>query len=69
VFPRSLVEQKNIHKKIDAVSTETKKLEAIYTQKINDIEELKKSILQFALSPVEGKAFAGKLAESASMLP
>lgn len=53
VFPKSLVEQKSILKKIDAVSAETKKLEAIYKQKINDLEELKKSILQ--------KAFSGEL--------
>ena len=53
VFPKSLVEQKNILKKIDAVSTETKKLEAIYQQKINDLDELKKSVLQ--------KAFSGEL--------
>lgn len=33
------------------LSAETKKLESIYQQKINDLEELKKSILQ--------KAFAG----------
>ncbi len=53
VFPKSLGEQKNILKKIDAVSTETKKLETIYQQKINDLDELKKSILQ--------KAFSGEL--------
>ena len=39
--------------KINAVSTETKKLETIYQQKINDLEELKKSVLQ--------KAFSGEL--------
>ena len=33
--------------------TETKKLEAIYTQKIADLEEMKKSVLQ--------KAFSGQL--------
>lgn len=53
VFPKSLEEQKKLLKKIDAVSTETKKLEAIYQQKLNNLEELKKSILQ--------KAFAGEL--------
>ncbi|QQR77478.1 MAG: restriction endonuclease subunit S [Candidatus Moraniibacteriota bacterium] len=53
VFPKSLAEQKNILKKIDALSAETKKLEAIYQQKIKDLEELKKSILQ--------KAFNGEL--------
>ena len=54
-FPKSLEEQKNILKKINALSSETKKLEAIYQQKINDLEELKKSVLQ--------KAFAGELKE------
>ena len=54
-FPKSLKEQKEIVKKLDALSTETKKLEAIYQQKINDLEELKKSVLQ--------KAFSGELAE------
>jgi len=53
VFPKSIGEQKTILKKIDAVSTETKKLESIYQQKINDLEELKKSVLQ--------KAFVGEL--------
>ena len=46
-------EQKIIVKNLDALSNETKKLEAIYQQKINDLEELKKSVLQ--------KAFAGEL--------
>jgi type I restriction enzyme S subunit len=46
-------EQKQIVEKLDALSLETKKLEAIYTQKIADLEEMKKSILQ--------KAFSGKL--------
>jgi type I restriction enzyme S subunit len=52
-FP-SLKHQQNIVQKLDALSTETKKLEAIYQSKINDLEELKKSILQ--------KAFSGELA-------
>jgi len=52
-FPKSLLEQKNILKKINALSNETKKLEAIYQTKINDLEELKKSLLQ--------KAFSGEL--------
>ena len=46
-------EQQIIVQKLDALSTETKQLEAIYQQKINDLDELKKSILQ--------KAFAGEL--------
>jgi type I restriction enzyme S subunit len=49
----SIKEQKSIVQKLDALSLETKKLEAIYQQKINDLEELKKSVLQ--------KAFAGQL--------
>ncbi|SNX60618.1 type I restriction enzyme, S subunit [Nitrosomonas ureae] len=51
-FP-SKVEQQNIIEKLDILSSETKKLETIYQQKINDLEELKKSILQ--------KAFGGEL--------
>ena len=46
-------EQLKIVKNYDTLSIETKKLEAIYQQKINDLEELKKSILQ--------KAFSGEL--------
>jgi len=51
-FP-PLKEQQAIVKKLDALSAETKKLEAIYQQKINDLEELKRSVLQ--------KAFNGEL--------
>jgi len=46
-------EQKKIVLRLDAISTETKKLESIYQQKIADLEELKKSLLQ--------KAFNGEL--------
>jgi type I restriction enzyme S subunit len=49
----TLQEQQAIVQKLDALSLETKKLEAIYKQKIDDLEELKKSVLQ--------KAFAGEL--------
>lgn len=52
-LPKSIKEQQKIVQKLDALSTETKKLEAIYQQKINDLEELKKSVLQ--------KAFSGEL--------
>ncbi|MBZ4202844.1 MAG: restriction endonuclease subunit S, partial [Methylovulum sp.] len=52
-FPKSLPEQQIIVQKLDALSTETKQLEALYQQKINNLDELKKSILQ--------KAFAGEL--------
>ncbi len=49
-FPKSLKEQQTIVQKLDALCNETKKLEAIYQQKINDLEELKKSVLQKAFS-------------------
>jgi type I restriction enzyme S subunit len=52
----TLVEQKSIVNKIEMLSIETQKLEAIYQQKLNDLEELKKSILQ--------KAFNGELKTS-----
>jgi type I restriction enzyme, S subunit len=51
-FP-AMKEQQTIVQKLDALSAETKRLEAIYQQKINNLEELKKSILQ--------KAFNGEL--------
>jgi type I restriction enzyme S subunit len=46
-------EQKQIIDKIDELRIETQKLETIYQQKLNDLEELKKSVLQ--------KAFLGQL--------
>jgi type I restriction enzyme S subunit len=49
----SVKEQKLIVDRIDDLKIESQKLEAIYQQKINDLEELKKSILQ--------KAFSGEL--------
>lgn len=52
-FPKTKEEQMNIVQKLDALSSETKKLEGIYQQKLADLEELKKSILQ--------KAFSGEL--------
>ena len=52
-FPKSIKEQQTIVQKLDALSAETKKLEALYQQKIVDLEELKKSILH--------KAFNGEL--------
>jgi type I restriction enzyme S subunit len=56
----SLSKQKTIVKKLDALSDETKKLEAIYQQKINDLEDLKKSVLQ--------KAFSGELKTSTELV-
>lgn len=49
-FPKSIKEQNKIVQKLNNLSSELKKLEAIYQQKINDIEELKKSILQNVFS-------------------
>jgi type I restriction enzyme S subunit len=49
----SIEEQEKLVLKLDALTAETKKLKAIYTQKIADLEELKKSVLQ--------KAFSGQL--------
>ncbi len=52
-FPKSFKEQNKLLDKINILSIETKKLEVIYNQKIKDLEELKKSVLQ--------KAFSGEL--------
>jgi type I restriction enzyme S subunit len=49
----SLEEQQTIVLQLDALRAETQKLEAIYQQKLLNLEELKKSVLQ--------KAFAGEL--------
>lgn len=49
----SVKKQKVIIEKIDEILSETKRIENIYQKKIDDLEELKKSILQ--------KAFAGEL--------
>ena len=52
-FPESHKDQQTIVRQLDALRAETQKLEAVYQKKIDDLEELKKSILQ--------KAFAGEL--------
>lgn len=52
LFP-PIKEQQTIVRQLDALRVETQKLEAVYQKKIDDLEELKKSILQ--------KAFAGEL--------
>ena len=49
----ALKDQQTIVRQLDALRAETQKLEAVYQKKIDDLEELKKSILQ--------KAFAGEL--------
>ena len=53
-FPKSKADQNLIVRRLDALRTETQKLEAIYQKKIANLEELRKSIL--------GKAF--KMSES-----
>jgi len=52
-YPLLLADQNIIVAKLDSISTEVKKLESIYQQKLTDLEELKKSVLQ--------KAFNGEL--------
>ena len=52
-FPKSVSEQQAIVRQLDALRAETQKLEAVYQKKLDDLEELKKSVLQ--------KAFAGEL--------
>ncbi|KAF3984274.1 MAG: restriction endonuclease subunit S [Methylococcales symbiont of Hymedesmia sp. n. MRB-2018] len=52
LFP-VIEQQKKIVQKLNALQAETKKLENIYQQKLNDLDELKKSILS--------KAFKGEL--------
>ena len=53
VFPKSIKEQEKVIQEMKSFSTETKKLENIYQQKLEDLEELKKSVLK--------KAFEGEL--------
>ena len=45
-----LPQQKSIVAKLDFLSAQIRKLEAIYKQKLADLEELKKSVLQKAFS-------------------
>ncbi len=52
-YPKTISEQEQIVKKLNSLSAETKKLETIYQQKVNDLEELKSAFLQ--------KAFNGEL--------
>ena len=59
-FPKLLKTQQKIVQKLDSLSIETKKLEIIYQQKLNDLEELKKSVLQ--------KAFSGALNNKKELL-
>jgi len=55
-FPKSIETQKQIVAQLDQLQAETKKLEAIYQQKLDNLEEIKKSLLQ--------KAFKGELTEN-----
>jgi len=52
-FPKDTTEQKSIASKLDALSEETQRLESIYQQKLDALEELKKSLLN--------QAFTGEL--------
>lgn len=52
-FPKSLAEQRAIVGRLEALSAETGRLEEIYQQKVESLEELKKSVLS--------KAFSGEL--------
>ena len=52
-FPKDIPTQQAIVEKLDALSEETKRLEAIYERKQSALAELKQSLLQ--------KAFAGEL--------
>ena len=45
-----LKEQQTIVHQLDALRAETQKLEAVYQKKLDDLEELKKSVLQKAFS-------------------
>ncbi|MCF8305485.1 MAG: restriction endonuclease subunit S [Ignavibacteriales bacterium] len=59
-LPKSKTEQQTIVRQLDALRAETQKLEAVYQKKIDDLEELKKTILQ--------KAFAGELKVSEPLI-
>ena len=52
-FPRSLAEQKSIVYNLDALSSETQRLESLYQRKLTALEALKKSLLH--------QAFTGEL--------
>jgi len=57
-FPKSIFEQQSIACKLDALRTETQKLEETHEKKIASLDELKKSILK--------EAFSGKFSAEAS---
>ena len=51
-FPKTLDEQEQIVAKLDALATETQRLESIYQQKLTALDALKKSLLHQAFSGV-----------------
>jgi type I restriction enzyme S subunit len=59
IFIPSLTKQQAIVSQLDALRTETKKLESSFLEKMTDLDELKKSILQ--------KAFAGEISTDREM--
>ena len=52
-YPKSLEEQQSIVSRLDALRAETENLESVYLQRVESLEELRKSILE--------KAFNGEL--------
>jgi type I restriction enzyme S subunit len=52
-FPKSLSTQLSVVSQLNTLSTETKRLESIYEQKLAHLDELRKSLLK--------KAFSGEL--------
>ena len=59
-FPKSKAEQQRIIRQLDALHTETKKLEAVYQKKIANLDELKQSILAKAFN-CQNQDFSGFL--------
>ena len=53
LFPKSKIDQKSTVEQLDAMRAETQSMELVYKKKINNLEELKKSVLN--------KVFAGEL--------
>ena len=59
-IPKSYQEQQSIVEKLEALSRDLKRLETLYGKKLNDLQELKKAILQ--------KAFSGELTSTTKNL-
>ena len=62
IYPKSLSEQNKLIEKFEILSIKTKKLEAIYLKKLEELEEFKKSILKEA---VAGELITSKIEVSA----